>query len=53
MVLAKWVVREIAHAHGIEVSFSPKIAVGQAGSGMHFHTRLMRDGVNQFSQGRD
>ena len=53
MVLAKWVVREIAHAHGSEVSFSPKIAVGQAGSGMHFHTRLMRDGVNQFSQGRD
>ena len=51
MVLAKWVVREVAHSHGIEVSFSPKIAVGQAGSGMHFHTRLMRDGVNQFSQG--
>ena len=51
MVLAKWVVREVACSHGIEVSFSPKIAVGQAGSGMHFHTRLMRDGVNQFSQG--
>ena len=51
MVLAKWVVREVARSHGIEVSFSPKIAVGQAGSGMHFHTRLMRDGVNQFSQG--
>ena len=33
------------------MSFSPKIAVGQAGSGMHFHTRLMKDGVNQFSQG--
>ena len=51
MVLAKWVVREVAHAHGIEVSFSPKIAVGQAGSGMHFHTRLMKDGANQFSDG--
>jgi len=51
MALAKWVVRKVAHAHGIEVSFSPKIVVGQAGSGMHFHTRLMRDGVNQFSQG--
>ena len=51
MTLAKWVVRKVAHAHGIEVSFSPKIVVGQAGSGMHFHTRLMRDGVNQFSQG--
>ena len=51
MALAKWVVREVAHSHGIEVSFSPKIAVGQAGSGMHFHTRLMKDGVNQFSEG--
>ncbi|MDO5093726.1 MAG: glutamine synthetase family protein [Propionibacteriaceae bacterium] len=51
MTLAKWVVREVAHAHGVEVSFSPKIAVGQAGSGMHFHTRLVKDGVNQFAQG--
>ena len=25
--------------------------MGQAGSGMHFHTRLMKDGVNQFSEG--
>lgn len=51
MSLAKWVVREVAYRHGLQVSFSPKIAVGQAGSGMHFHTRLMKDGVNQFSQG--
>ena len=51
MVLAKWVLREVAHSYGIEVSFSPKIAVGQAGSGMHFHTRLVKDGVNQFSSG--
>ena len=51
MTLAKWVVREVAHRHGIEVSYSPKIAVGQAGSGMHFHTRLVKDGVNQFSTG--
>ena len=51
MVLAKWVLREVAHSYGLEVSFSPKIAVGQAGSGMHFHTRLVRDGVNQFSTG--
>lgn len=51
MTLAKWVVREVAHSHGVEVSFSPKIAVGQAGSGMHFHTRLVKDGVNQFATG--
>lgn len=52
VVLAKWVLREVAHRHGVEVSFSPKIEVGQAGSGMHFHTRLVKDGVNQFSQGK-
>lgn len=52
MALAKWVVRQVAYKYGLEVSFSPKIAVGQAGSGMHFHTRLMRDGVNMFSQGK-
>lgn len=52
MALAKWVVRQIAYRRGLEVSFSPKIAVGQAGSGMHFHTRLMKDGINQFSHGR-
>ena len=51
IVLAKWVVREVACSHGIEVSFSPKIAVGQAGSGMHFHTRLMKGGVNRLSDG--
>ena len=51
MVLAKWVLREVAHSYGIHVSFSPKIAVGQAGSGMHFHTRIVKDGVNQFSTG--
>ena len=51
MVLAKWVLREVAHSYGIHFSFSPKIAVGQAGSGMHFHTRIVKDGVNQFSTG--
>lgn len=50
--LAKWVVRQVAYRHGLEVSFSPKIVVGQAGSGMHFHTRLMRGQTNMFSQGR-
>jgi preprotein translocase subunit SecF len=36
----------VAYKHGLEVSFAPKIIVGQAGSGMHFHTRLVKDGVN-------
>lgn len=49
MAIAKWVLREVAYRNGLEVSYAPKIAVGQAGSGMHFHTRLMKDGVNQFA----
>lgn len=53
VVLAKWVLREVAYAHGLEVSFAPKIIVGQAGSGFHVHTRLMKDGVNAFVEDGD
>lgn len=42
IVLAKWAIREIAYKHDLEVSFAPKIVVGHAGSGMHFHTRLIK-----------
>jgi len=46
LVKAKWVLREVAYKNGLEVSFAPKIIVGHAGSGLHVHSRLMRDGVN-------
>ena len=51
LAIAKWVLREVAYLNGLQVSFAPKIIVGQAGSGMHFHTRLMKDGKNAFSSG--
>ena len=46
LVMAKWALREVAYKHDLEVSFSPKIYVGHAGSGLHVHTRLMKDGKN-------
>lgn len=46
LVLAKWAMREVAYEEGLEVSFAPKIMVGHAGSGMHFHTRVIKDGEN-------
>lgn len=46
LVIAKWVVREVAYKYDMEVSFAPKIIVGHAGSGMHVHMRLMKDGKN-------
>ena len=47
ILLAKWVIRNLAFRHGLDVSFAPKIIVGEAGSGMHIHIRIMKDGHNQ------
>ena len=46
LLLAKWVIRNLAYQWGLDVSFAPKITVGKAGSGMHIHMRLMKDGTN-------
>ena len=44
LLLAKWVIRNLAYQWGLDVSFAPKITTGKAGSGMHIHMRLMKDG---------
>ncbi len=46
LVIAKWVLREIAYRYGVTVSFAPKITSGKAGSGMHIHMRPMKGGKN-------
>lgn len=46
LVLAKWVVREVANLHGLEVTFAPSVSSGGAGNGLHVHSRLVRDGVS-------
>lgn len=46
LVLAKWAIREVAYKFNLEVSFAPKIIVGHAGSGLHIHARLVKDGRN-------
>ena len=46
LVLAKWAIREIAYKYNLEVTFAPKIMIGQAGSGLHVHMRLLKDGKN-------
>ncbi|MBR7155442.1 MAG: glutamine synthetase [Lentisphaeria bacterium] len=47
LMIAKWIIRNLAYASGLDITFAPKITVGKAGSGMHIHFRLMKDGVNQ------
>ena len=46
-MLAKWIVRNLAYRRGLNVTFAPKITVGRAGSGLHIHMRIMKDGHNQ------
>ncbi len=46
MVVAKWILRMLARERGIEISFAPKITVGKAGSGLHIHMLLEKDGKN-------
>lgn len=46
LVLAKWVIRNLAWEYGLDVCFAPKLTVGKAGSGMHIHMRLMQGGRN-------
>ena len=46
LMLAKWVIRNLAFQMGFNVTFAPKITTGKAGSGLHIHMRLTRDGRN-------
>jgi glutamine synthetase len=47
-MLVKYVTRMSALEQGLTVTFMPKPLYGEAGSGMHFHQRLERDGANLF-----
>ena len=44
----KFVTKAIARQHGLHCTFMPKPVFGVAGSGMHTHISLYRDGVNAF-----
>lgn len=45
LMLAKWVIRNLAAEEGLNITFAPKITTGKAGSGLHIHMRLMdKDG---------
>lgn len=44
LVIAKWIMRELAYKRGLTITFAPKITAGQAGSGLHVHMKFTRDG---------
>ncbi len=47
LMIAKWIIRNLAYQYGYDITFAPKITAGKAGSGLHIHMRIMKDGVNQ------
>ena len=46
MAVARWLIRTIADRHNASATFAPKLDEGMAGSGMHLHLALFRDGRN-------
>lgn len=47
LMIAKWIIRNLAYRHGYDITFAPKITAGKAGSGLHIHMRIVKDGQNQ------
>lgn len=47
LMIAKWVIRNLGHQYGYNITFAPKITAGKAGSGLHIHMRMVKDGHNQ------
>jgi len=46
LVLARWIIRNVAYKHGCIATFVPKLEEGVAGNGFHFHIELVKDGRN-------
>jgi glutamine synthetase len=51
IVTAKWILRMIGDKYNVPISFAPKVVVGHAGSGLHIHTKLTKDGQNMMVEG--
>ena len=49
LVLARWLIRNVAFKHGYVATFTPKIEEGVAGNGLHFHMQIRKDGKNSMA----
>lgn len=46
LVLARWIIRQVAFKHNCLATFTPKLEEGVAGNGLHIHLELRRHGRN-------
>jgi glutamine synthetase len=47
VLLTQWVLRSLAHEHGMQCSTDPMMQKGHAGNGLHFHLSPVVDGKHQ------
>lgn len=47
LVLARWLIRNIAYKNGFVATFTPKIEEGIAGNGFHVHMEMKENGRNK------
>lgn len=50
LVVAKWIMRQLAYQYGVTLTFAPKITAGKAGSGMHVHCKFTKDGKSMMTR---
>lgn len=50
LMIAKWIIRTQGARMGYDVTFAPKITAGKAGSGLHIHFKVMKDGHNMMTK---
>lgn len=50
LMVAKWIIRTLAMKKGYDATFAPKITAGKAGSGLHIHFKIMKDGHNMMTE---
>lgn len=53
LIVSKWILRMLGKKYGVDISFTPKVAIDKPGNGLHIHLILEKAGVNILGEGRE
>lgn len=51
LLISKWILHSLGFKYQVVVSFAPKISIGHAGSGLHIHSCILKNGKNVMLNG--